>query len=85
MNPARQATSSTQPIFWPWRSSTTRTYSAACISDVNVPVSSHAVPRSSTVTASSPRCRYQSLTAVISSSPRSLGLSPRATSTTRSS
>ena len=52
--PARQATSSTQPIFMPCRSSITRTNSAACIIEVNVPVSSQAVPRSSTVTRSSP-------------------------------
>ena len=47
--PARQPASSTQPILWPCRSSMTRTNSAACISESNVPVSSHAVPRSSTV------------------------------------
>ncbi len=54
MKPARQATSSTQPILRPCRSSITRTNSAACISEVKVPVSSQAVPRSSTVTVSSP-------------------------------
>ena len=50
MKPARQATSSMQPIFRPCRSSITRTNSAACISEAKVPVSSQAVPRSSTVT-----------------------------------
>ena len=77
MKPARQAASSTQPILRPCRSSITRTNSAACISEAKVPVSSQAVPRSSTVTCSSPRRRYSSLTAVISSSPRALGLQRR--------
>ena len=73
MNPRRQAISSMQPILQPCRSSTTRTNSAACIIEACVPVSSQAVPRSSTVTVSSPRRRYSSFTAVISSSPRALG------------
>ena len=72
--PGRQAASSTQPIFRPCRSSITRTYSEACTIDWNVPVSSQAVPRSSTVTSSPPARRYSSLTPVISSSPRVAGL-----------
>ena len=57
IQPLRQAISSMQPIFTPWRSSTTRTNSVACTIDSIVPVSSHAVPRSSTTTCSRPSCR----------------------------
>ena len=82
MNPSRQATSSGDPIRSPWRSSITRTNSAACMSELNVPVSSHAVPRSSTPTRSLPRRRYSRFTSVISISPRALGATPAAISTT---
>ena len=82
MKPSRQAISSGEPIFRPWRSSITRTNSAACMSESNVPVSSHAVPRSSTPTRSLPRRRYARLTSVISNSPRALGSTLRAISTT---
>jgi hypothetical protein len=37
-NPSRHATSSMQPVLSPCRSSTSRTNSAACISELNVPV-----------------------------------------------
>ena len=47
------------------------------MSELNVPVSSHAVPRSSTPTRSLPRRRYSRLTSVISISPRSLGRTSR--------
>lgn len=83
MRPLRQAASSTQPIFCPCRSSITRTNSDACTSEAKVPVSSHAVPRSSTVTLSSPRRRYVWFTSVTSSSPRALGRRDLAMSTTR--
>ncbi len=61
----------------------TRTNSEAWTIETKVPVSSQAVPRSRTVTCSSPSFRYASLTAVISSSPRALGVMLRAISTTR--
>jgi hypothetical protein len=82
MKPSRHATSSGEPIRSPWRSSITRTNSAACMSESNVPVSSHAVPRSSTPTRSFPRRRYSRLTSVISISPRALGVIRAAMSTT---
>src|SRR4029079_12486222 len=82
MKPSRQAISSGDPIRSPWRSSIPRTNSAACISELNVPVSSHAVPRSSTPTRRLPRRRYSRLTSVISISPRGDGRTLRAISTT---
>ena len=82
IQPARQAISSTQPILYPWRASTTWTNWLASMSPSNVPVSNQAVPRGSTVTARAPLLRYASLTPVISSSPRGLGFRVHAMSTT---
>ena len=57
IQPLRQAISSRQASFTPCRSSMTRTYSEASCSDRNVPVSSHAVPRSRTETVRRPWSR----------------------------
>ncbi len=82
ISPARQAASSTQPIISRWRASRTRTNSPASTREVKVPVSSQAVPRSSTVTWRLPRLMYSALTSEISSSPRAEGSSLRAMSMT---
>ena len=81
----RHATSSGQPIEVPWRAWTVRMKFVASARESNVPVSSHAVPRGSTCTASSPRSMYIRLRSVISSSPRGEGVSERANSTARRS
>ena len=78
IQPRRQAISSRQAIFRPWRCSITWTNWAASSRESCVPVSSQAVPRPRISTWSRPASRYSRFRSVISSSPRARGLQSRA-------